>query len=234
MAYVKRIVCLANSYKAPLGRCIAGREILANGAPGAWIRPISARPKGELASSEYSYGDGSRPKILDVIDVPLLRKTRENPQTENHVIAPGGRWKKAGELVWPELEKFAERPQSIWINSQNTSEGHNDCMRGDEAATLESSLLLVRSEEFTVEALSCRFREGRAYRGRFFYREKYYNFSLTDPLVRETFDTQPEADYRLEDVYLCLSLTRAYEIDKRCHKLIAAVISRPPIAKQHL
>lgn len=234
MAYVKRIVCLANSYKAPLGRCIAGREILANGAPGGWIRPISPRPKGELASAEYGYGDGSRPNILDVIDVPLLRETRENPQTENHVIAPGGRWKKAGELAWPELEKFVERPPSIWINSQNTSEGHNDCMRVDEAATLESSLLLIRSEEFTVEALSGRYREGRAYRGRFFYREKYYNFSLTDPLVREKFDAQPEADYPLEDVYLCLSLTRPYEIDKRCHKLIAAVISKPAIPREHL
>ena len=226
MAYVKRIVCLANSYKAPLGRCIAGREILANGTPGAWIRPISARPKGELASSEYTYPDGSRPKLLDVIDVPLLREARENPQAENHVIAPDSRWKKAGALAWSALEKFAERPPSIWINSQSTSEGHNDCMRGDEAATLESSLLLMRSEEFTVEALRGRYRDGRVYRGRFFYREKYYNFSLTDPLVREKFDAQPEADYPLVDVYLCLSLTRAFEIDKRCHKLIAAVIGK--------
>lgn len=226
MGYVKRIVCLANSYKAPLGRCIAGREVLANGAPGGWIRPVSTRPKGELGSSEYGYGDGGRPKILDIIDVPLLRETRENPQTENQVIVPTGRWKKAGELGWQDLEQFADRPDSIWINSGSTSEGHNDCMRGDEAATLESSLLLITSDEFTVEALTSRFKEGRVYRGRFFYREKYYNFSLTDPGVREKFDAQPEGDYLLENVYLCLSLTRAYEIDKRCHKLIAAVIAR--------
>ncbi len=226
MGYVKRIVCLANSYKAPLGRCIAGREVLENCAPGAWIRPVSARPKGELGSSEYSYSNGGRPKILDIIDVPLLREASEKPQAENHVVVPAGRWKKAGELAWQELEKFADRPESIWINSGNTSEGHNDCMRGDEAKGLESSLLLIKSDEVTVEALSGRFREGRVYRGRFFYDEKYYNFSLTDPMIRERFDLQPEGDYRLGDVYLCLSLTRAYEIDKRCHKLIAAVIAK--------
>jgi hypothetical protein len=234
MPYVKRIVCLANSYKAPMGRCIAGRELLPNGAPGAWIRPISARPKGELSSREYGYSDGGRPNLLDIIDVPLLRESFENPQTENHIVAPNGGWKKAGELSWNDLEKFAEHPDSIWINSQNTREGHYDCMRPDQAASLPGSLLLIRRAELTVEAFTSRFKLGRAYRGRFFYHEKYYNFSLTDPLVQEKFASQEEGDYRLEDVYLCLSLTRPFEIDKRCHKLIAAVISRPVIPKQHL
>jgi hypothetical protein len=231
MGYEKRIVCLANSYKAPLGRCIAGREISAAGAPGAWIRPVSPRPKGELSSWEYSYDDGGRPKVLDIIDVPLVREARENPQTENHIVAPTGRWKKAGELAWQSLKDFVDPAESIWINSGNTREGHNDCMSADEAATLESSLLLIKCDEFTVEALTGRYREGRIYRGRFFYREKYYNFSLTDPAIRERFDSRQEGDYPLDDVYLCLSLTRAFELDKRCHKLIAAVICKPEMAK---
>ncbi len=37
MAYVKHIVCLANSYK-PRGRCIGGREVVAKGEYGGWIR----------------------------------------------------------------------------------------------------------------------------------------------------------------------------------------------------
>jgi hypothetical protein len=194
------------------------------GDPGAWIRPVSARPKGELSSGEYSYRDGRRPQVLDVIDVPLLRQARETPQTENHLIAPRTQWIKAGTLPYRNVDKFVDWPTSIWINSGNTSDGHNDCMRPDEAVTLENSLLLIRCDAFTVEAMSSRFRDGRVYRGRFFYREKYYNFSLTDPMVREKFDSRQEGDYPLEDVYLCLSLTRPFEIDKRCHKLIAAVI----------
>lgn len=232
MGYVKRIACLANSYKAPLGRCIAGKEILANGAAGPWIRPISSRPKGELASAEYSYRAGGRPQILDIIDVPLLRPTGEKPQTENHVIDPNGEWKKAGELDWRDLDRFADHPKTIWINSQSTGEGHNDRMSAGEGASLNGSLLLIKSPEFTVEVLSSRVTGRRGYRGRFFYRERYYNFSLTDPAVPEKFDAQQEGDYRLEDVYLCLSLTRPFEFDGRCYKLVAAMINKREAGKK--
>ena len=209
-----------------MGRCIAGREIQADGLAGPWIRPVSARPKGELASAEYSYPDHSRPRLLDVMEVPLIAEKSDPPQTENHVVSPAGGWKNLGKLASSQLENFVECPDSIWICSGHTRDGHNDCMTASEASSLNSSLLFIEVENFTVEALSNRFREGRAYRGRFFHREKYYNFSVTDPGIREMFDSQEEGDYSLENVYLCLSLTRPYEIDKRCHKLIVAVIGK--------
>jgi hypothetical protein len=74
VAYVKRIVCLANSYKRR-GRCIPGREILANGY-GGWVRPVSERPKAEVALSECRYENNVIPKLLDVVDVPLLSAVR--------------------------------------------------------------------------------------------------------------------------------------------------------------
>lgn len=227
MGYVKRIVCLANSYKAPLGRCIAGKEISPKGEPcGGWIRPVSARPKGELSSWEFRYQDWGTPRILDIIDIPLLAHAPQNPQTENHVVDPKGNWKKTDELAWNDLEKFLDRPASLWSNMEHTREGHYDCMRAEEAAVLNDSLLLIKTEEFTVEAGNHGFGERRTYRGRFFYQRKYYNFSLTDPQVHQKFHSQQEGDYRLDDVYLSLSLTRPYEIDGRCHKLVAAVIAK--------
>ncbi len=72
MSYIKRIVCLANSYKPPNGRCIAGREVLANGKFGEWIRPVSMRPTAELSSREYKYQSNVTPKLLDIVEISRL------------------------------------------------------------------------------------------------------------------------------------------------------------------
>jgi len=55
MAYLKTIVCLANSFKTD-GRCVAGREVRANGY-GDWIRPVSARETAEVSLSDCRYKD---------------------------------------------------------------------------------------------------------------------------------------------------------------------------------
>ncbi len=149
MAYVKRIVCLANSYKPPNGRCIAGKEVLADGY-GGWIRPVSGRPTAEVLFSEYKYEDNTSPKLLDVVDVPFLNADPRHHQVENHIIGPA-RWVKRGELPWDELERLRDRPTSLWINSGHTNAGNYDCISHEEAATVHDSLLLIRLDNLVVE-----------------------------------------------------------------------------------
>ncbi|HXQ27554.1 MAG TPA: hypothetical protein VN822_14200 [Candidatus Acidoferrales bacterium] len=227
MAYVKRIVCLANSYKPPNGRCIAGKEVLADGY-GGWIRPVSGRSTAEVSFSEYRYEDNTSPKLLDIVDVPLLNADPRHHQVENHVIA-AARWVKRGELPWDELEQLRDRPASLWINSGHTNAGHYDCISHAEAATVQDSLLLIRVDDFVVEIGRNHWTGRKSYRGKFEYNGVHHNLSVTDPIVRDAFAAKEEADYPLKDVYVCVSLTEPYEHDDRCHKLVAAIITKRPL-----
>lgn len=229
MGYIKRIVCLANSYKPPQGRCVAGIEVLEHGKYGKWIRPVSERETQEVSYSEYKYQNGDTPKLLDIIDVPLLKAVPHNHQTENHVIEAKAWWVKKGELDWDELEEVREKPETIWINSDHTQVGLYDCMSAKEAGTLKGSLLLIKPKDFVVEVGTSAWNGKKTYRGNFDYKGQHHSLSLTDPVARKAFSAKKEGEYPVDGVYLCLSVTEPYKEDGRCHKLVAAIIRNPPL-----
>lgn len=230
MTYVKRIVCLANSFKTG-GSCIAGRIVLGSGKYGGWLRPVSARPTQEVWTSECRYKNKEHPKLLDIIEVPLLKAVPHNHQTENHVIDATSRWVKTGELPFDELESLRERPESLWINSDSTETGTLNCISQSEAGTLRDSLVLIKKKNFTIEVGSKTWggRTKKIYRGNFRYNGTDYSLNLTDPVATNAFTAKDEGEYLLNDVYLCISLTEPYVKDGRCHKLVAAIISNPPL-----
>jgi Dual OB-containing domain len=229
MPYVKRIVCLANSYKTG-GTCIAGKEVLANGY-GGWIRPVSARSTAEVSLSESRYENCSSPKLLDIMDVALLNPAPQHHQTENHVIDTTQRWTKVGELPWEALAQLVDRPPTLWINRDSTSAGTFNCISQAEATTLHDSLTLIRPGNFAIEVATHTWVGGakRRYAGNFNYKGVYYSLNLTDPVARRAFGTRGEGEYPLTEAYLCVSLTEPYKEDGRCHKLVAAVIHNPPL-----
>ena len=94
MPEVKRILCLANSRKLN-GRCVAGIELVDDRKVG-WIRPVSEREKEEVSEYERQYPDGSDPKVLDLIDLSLLRHQPGTFQRENWLLDPDHYWEKAG------------------------------------------------------------------------------------------------------------------------------------------
>ena len=75
----------------------------------------NASGAGNLSVSydEYKYQSGHTPKLLDIIDVPLLKAAPHNHQTENHILDPKSSWVKRGELAWDDLEQIREQPESL-------------------------------------------------------------------------------------------------------------------------
>lgn len=227
MPYVKQIVCLANSYKPPGGRCIAGKEVNAKGF-GGWIRPVSTRPTAEVSYQEFRYADHTSPALLDIIDIPMSQAAPHNHQTENHVIA-AGQWVKRGVLAWPDVPQLLDRPSSLWVNRDSTALGVNDCMSQAEAATIQESIFLVQPTDFVLTIGTNPWSGKPSYRGKFSYKGIPYNLSMTDPAARDAFAGKAAGEYPIPDAYICVSLTEPYAQDGRCHKLVAAIITNPPL-----
>ena len=139
---VKRIVCLANSRKLS-HRCVAGK-VVEGSAKGAWIRPVSPREHGELTLTDRRYADGQDPRVMDVMDVPLLNHVPKSYQQENWLIDPATRSVRIRRFSWTELHSLVDPPGALWVNGQSTARGMNDVMAIDVADTLDSSLRLIR------------------------------------------------------------------------------------------
>jgi hypothetical protein len=209
---------------------VAGMEVLEaerGAGVGGWIRPVSARPTTELTQIECKCQNDETPRLLDILDVPLLRPAPQLHQTENHLIDDTRSWLKVGEFPRDSVSQLCDLPRSLWTNSCSTGAGSFDCISQREAAPEHHSLMLIRPDDFTVRIDTIdRHKAGRSYRGNFTYKENYYSLKLTDPVARSAYAKHPDGDYRVRDAYLCVSLTMPFLEEGRCYKLVAAVIGR--------
>ena len=156
---VKRIVCLANSRKLS-GRCVAGRELAGEKAGGPWIRPVSARPSQEVSEHERQYEDGSDPRVLDIVSVPVLAPKPDEWQTENWTLDAERYWKKLGRFSWFDLPCLLDPPEPLWIDGHSTYSGANDKVPLD----LPGQRLQLLAACAPGAAASLRVRSGRGVR----------------------------------------------------------------------
>src|SRR5436305_1056673 len=89
----RRLVCLANSKKGRHSYCFAGFDRETR----TWVRPIGSGWQGAVSSSEEQFADGTRPELLDLVDVPLRQRAPEPGQPENWEMRPTI-WTRAGHL----------------------------------------------------------------------------------------------------------------------------------------
>jgi hypothetical protein len=221
---VKRLVILANSRKLQ-ARCVAGREWREEG-PGDWIRPVSDREHQEVSQRERMYENGSDPQILDIIDVPLLGRRADSPQTENWLLNPRWYWNKVGQLDEKRLSVLADQsPQPLWINDYSTYHGLNDRIPEERISEISGSLRLISTEDVRLRV----FRPGQMFgdakrriQARFSYGDDDYHLRVTDPLIETAYFAREDGEYPLGRAYLTISLGELWQ--GYYYKLVAAII----------
>lgn len=224
MASVKRIVCLANARKLS-GRCVAGREWSAERGAGEWIRPVSARDSGEVSEYERQYEDGSDPRPLDVIDIPLLEPRPEDWQTENWLLDSEAYWRKEGKYSWFDLPDIVDPVKPLWIDGFSTYNGRNDKVPLESTASVSSSLRLIHVKRLTLAVFSPGEAFGnrkRRVQGRFSHADRDYALWVTDPDYERAYLSKLNGVYEIRDCYATVSFGEPYQ--GACYKLIAAVM----------
>lgn len=225
----KRIICLANSRKYS-GRCIAGKEIVPASEEhdpliGPWIRPVSARQSEEVSEDERQFPDGSDPKILDVVDIPLQAARPKHYQRENWLIDDQQYWTKAGRVNVASLAQLIDPPSPLWYDGTNTYNGMNDQIPLMHAFNLTDSLRLIHVDTLTlvVWAPGAPFgNHKRRVQGRFQHAKTNYSLWVTDPTIESQYLKLNDGQYAMGECYLTISLGEP--LNGYAYKLIAAII----------
>ena len=220
---VKRIVCLANSRKIG-GSCVAGKELLpADGnraqRVGGWIRPVSARQNEELSENERQYEDRTDPRVLDVIDVPLLEARPKDYQQENWLIDDSRYWTKAGHITPGHLNDILDPLRSLWLNGHSSINGLNDRVPSDTALGLRDSLRLLKVNDLTLLTSV-----PGSVQGRFQYHGTSHWLRVTDPNYHRRYLPQTGDDIEIGECFLTISLGELFQ--GHSYKLIAAIIQQ--------
>ena len=221
---VKRIVCLANSRKMS-GRCIAGKEILADGSSGSWVRPVSARPAEEVSEYERQYEDGRDPRVLDLIDVPVLRPTPKDYQQENWLIDNQRYWINAGRIVPNDIGQWTDSVSTLWLNGNSSYNGLNDRVSLESARGLRDSLKLIQVSNLSLSVSAPGANFGnyrRSVQGRFQYNGVDYWLRVTDPVYERRYLQENDGIYPIGERFLTISLGEPFQ--GHSYKLIAAII----------
>jgi hypothetical protein len=221
VSITKRIICLANSRKRT-ERCVAGIEILGS-KRGPWVRPVTDRPNHEISKKERQFSNGQEPRLLDIIDVPVLAHAPWMHQRENWLLDPRQRWKYVKTIAWEHLDLIKDNTESLWPNGHHTHHGTNDHVPQAEAEILDSSLKLIHVERVQLSVYKEYYRP--QLRAEFSFGGFEYRLKVTDPNLEADYFARGDGEYRLGESFLTISLGEPF--NDNCYKLAAAIFPKP-------
>ena len=203
------------------GRCIAGKIVNGN-RYSDWLRPVSSRQDGEVSEEERRYENGSDPRVLDIIDIPLLKPVPSGFQTENYLLDDKYYWSSKGRKSWHDIAAAVDVIKGpLWWNGDSSYNGINDRVPASEYKKLSSSLLLIRPEGLKIHV-------GQGYnkrevRASFSYSTNDYKLKVTDPIAERLYLSGPDGSNGVSDADLCISLGEPF--NGFTYKLVAALVT---------
>lgn len=236
----KTLCILANSVKNQQS-CVAGVEVSRIAEDRwqhtqRWIRPISHRANGAISYQEsYLHSKGRGPDLFDIVEIPLQRPAVVEGQPEDWLIEPSSPWKHHGQLNPSDsVGALLEEPQDLWM--QQTE--RNDRVTPEWIAEHDlPSLYLVRPDQLRIYIQERDFGDGlkRSRRASFSYRDKQYDFGMTDPAASskhfpdyQTRQGGLSAGIDLNCMAICVSLAPKWKgthAQQEYHfKLVASVV----------
>lgn len=221
------VICLANSWKHG-GRCVAGLRMDGEG----WVRPVSSEPEGVLQAQHYTLAGGGEAALLDVLKMRLVGPQPEPHHPENWLMECG-QWKRT---AWAALNQV----QAILQQSLTSGpELLGDCQEKIAYTSLQQkaavqSLALVCPENLLWQIQENPQGGKRRTRAVFTLAGRLYNLPLTDPTWSKRLSGLPVGcypwEYNGQEVLLTISLSEPFAKDGFCYKLVAAVVTMPPIS----
>lgn len=178
------------------------------------------------------YQDGSDPKLLDVIDVPLLHAAPHACQVENWLLDPGYYWRRVRRASWAELLRLIDAPATRWANDHSTYHGLFDEIPQAIADRLPSSLYLIRVDQMSLHVFAPSEAFGnpkRRVQAHFAHRTLPYRLWVTDPVIERSYLAQADGYYPLGECCLTISLGEPFQKNDGVayrYKLVAAVVQR--------
>ena len=180
-----------------------------------------------MSEHERQYEDGSDPRVLDIINIPLLEPRPEGWQTENWLLDPETYWRKEGTCSWFDLFGFLDPAAPLWDDGDSTYHGRNDRVPLEPTGSVSGSLRLIRITRMELAV----FKPGEAFgnskrrvQGRFLHCGRQYALWVTDPGYEREYLAKLDGIYEVGECYLTVSIGEPYA--GACYKLIATIIER--------
>ena len=209
---LRTIICLANSVK--LGDfCVAGVDPQTR----EWIRPLGTGHDGAVRKREQSLADGSFPRLLDLIELPLGDPRPSPGQPENWSLA-AGRWKRVGAVDHDEaldLLRSLQTAEPLFGNRGKAvpeSAVREGAVRSSLAIVCPPDLIWRKDEKGRISAV-------------FTHAGRQLELKVTDPPWSRRFAGTPPGDHPSENpgtTFLTVSL--GHEWNGFHWKLVAGVI----------